>query len=55
MREKLSITEVKARFYRLAEEVAAGKEIIITKNGKPRALFAPLDVPAPKRTKRPRR
>ncbi|HEY4113960.1 MAG TPA: type II toxin-antitoxin system prevent-host-death family antitoxin [Rhizomicrobium sp.] len=55
MREKLSIMEVKARFYRLAEEVAAGKEVIITKKGKPRALFAPLDAPAAKKEKRPRR
>jgi antitoxin (DNA-binding transcriptional repressor) of toxin-antitoxin stability system len=55
MREKLSITEVKARFYQLAEEVAAGKEVIIKKKGKPRALFAPLDAPAAKRPKPPRR
>jgi prevent-host-death family protein len=45
--KQVSITEAKANFYALAEEAAAGEEIIITKYGKPKARLRPLEPTAP--------
>lgn len=41
---KVDIHQAKANFSRYIEEVAQGKEIIITKAGKPVARLAPLAV-----------
>jgi prevent-host-death family protein len=38
----LSLYEAKTRLSALVEEAAAGAEIIITKNGRPRARLMPL-------------
>ncbi len=46
----IDIHEAKTHLSRLVEEAAAGKEIIIAKNGKPVARLAPLDKPSRPRT-----
>ena len=44
----VNIHEAKTHLSRLVEEVAAGKEVIIAKAGKPMARLVPLEV-APKK------
>lgn len=39
----INIHEAKTHLSRLVEEVAAGAEIVISKNGVPRAKLVPLD------------
>ena len=46
----ISLYDAKTKLSALVEEAAAGDEIIIAKNGKPRAKLVPIDRPA-----RPRR
>lgn len=46
--QTVNIHEAKTNLSRLVEEVAAGKEIIIAKAGKPMARLVPLAI-APKR------
>ena len=41
--DTVNIHEAKTHLSRLVEEVAAGAEIIISKNGVPRAKLVPLD------------
>lgn len=41
--ETVNIHEAKTHLSRLVEEVAAGAEIVISKNGVPRAKLVPLD------------
>lgn len=41
--DTVNIHEAKTHLSRLVEEVAAGAEIVISKNGVPRARLVPLD------------
>ena len=41
--DTVNIHEAKTHLSRLVEEVAAGAEIVISKNGVPRAKLVPLD------------
>ena len=41
--DSINIHEAKTHLSRLVEEVAGGKEIIIAKNGVPRAKLVPLE------------
>ena len=41
--DTINIHEAKTHLSRLIEEVAAGKEIVIAKNGVPRARLVPLE------------
>jgi prevent-host-death family protein len=43
---QVSLYEAKTHLSALAEEAAAGEEIVIAKNGKPRAKLVALDAPA---------
>lgn len=43
--EAINIHQAKTHLSRLVEEVAAGAEIVIAKNGVPRAKLVPLDAP----------
>jgi prevent-host-death family protein len=54
MARQISITDTKDDFYRLAAAVEAGEEIVITKNGTPKAkmiAFAPKAEEATKKHK----
>ncbi len=42
-RETINIAEAKARLPELIERVAGGEEIILSRNGKPRARLVPLE------------
>lgn len=42
MSRQVNIYEAKTQLSKLVEEAAAGEEIVIAKNGKPRARLAPL-------------
>jgi prevent-host-death family protein len=46
-RTSVNIADAKARLPELVERAARGEEIVIARNGKPRARLVPL--PAPKR------
>jgi len=43
--EAINMRQSKTHLSRLVEEVAAGAEIVIAKNGVPRAKLVPLDAP----------
>ncbi len=43
--EAINMHQAKTHLSRLVEEVAAGAEIVIAKNGVPRAKLVPLDAP----------
>ncbi len=45
----VNIHEAKTHLSRLVDEVAAGKEVIIAKAGKPMARLAPISTPIPKK------
>ena len=46
MTRTISLYDAKTKLTALVEEAAAGEEIIIAKNGKPRARLVPLGRPA---------
>ena len=54
--KQVNLYEAKTALSALVEEAAAGEEIIIAKNGKPRAKLVPVDAvavePPPKRPRR---
>ncbi len=43
--ESINVHQAKTHLSRLVEEAAAGAEIVIAKNGVPRAKLVPLDAP----------
>ena len=43
--EPVNIHQAKTHLSRLVEKVAAGAEVVIAKNGVPRAKLVPLDAP----------
>lgn len=45
--DAINMRQAKTHLSRLVEEVAAGAEIVIAKNGVPRAKLVPLDAPRP--------
>jgi prevent-host-death family protein len=47
MKQVINIHEAKTQLSRIVEEVAAGREVIIAKAGKPMARLSPLVKPAP--------
>ncbi|MBI2296600.1 MAG: type II toxin-antitoxin system Phd/YefM family antitoxin [Betaproteobacteria bacterium] len=47
--DTINIHEAKTHLSRLVEEVAAGGEVVIAKNGVPRAKLVPLDSARPLR------
>lgn len=51
--KQVSLYEAKTNLSKLVEEAEAGEEIIIAKNGKPKARLAPIKQEAP--TKEPRK
>lgn len=49
VREAVSLYEAKTRLSSLVERAASGREIVICKSGRPRALLVPLDDSRPRR------
>jgi prevent-host-death family protein len=48
LRKAVNIADAKARLPELVERAAGGEEIIIARNGEPRARLVPLAAPKPR-------
>ena len=46
MTRRTTATEAKAKILALLDEVAAGREVVITSDGKPKARLVPMDASA---------
>ncbi|WP_119677886.1 type II toxin-antitoxin system Phd/YefM family antitoxin [Indioceanicola profundi] len=49
----LNLYEAKTHLSSLVDEAEAGAEIVISKNGKPKAKLVPFEPPAPKQPRKP--